>query len=68
MKKLILVLMAIVIAMTATPIVIFSNSIEPYILGVPLFVFWNLLWPTLLFVLTLIYTAAANKEEKNEGR
>ena len=66
MKKLILVLMVIVVAMTATPIVILSNRIEPYILGMPLFVFWNIFWPTLLFILALIYAPIANKED--EGR
>lgn len=60
-KKIILWLMIISLAMTATPIVILANKIRPFILGIPFFAFWNIFWPTMLFVLTIIYGRTVNE-------
>ena len=60
-KKLIIVLMGISLAMTATPIVILANKVRPFILGFPFFAFWNMFWPTVIFILAVLYANIANE-------
>lgn len=62
-QKVIFWLIVISLAMTATPIVILANRIRPFVLGMPFFAFWNMFWPAVMFILAVIYTNIANKND-----
>ncbi|MEI3607784.1 hypothetical protein SPD48_19040 [Pseudogracilibacillus sp. SE30717A] len=64
-KQIVILLIVISVCMTATPIVMLANNIRPFVLGLPFFFFWNIFWPTMLFILSIVYTRIANKEESN---
>ncbi|MBD1382024.1 hypothetical protein [Metabacillus arenae] len=55
-KKIVLLLIIFSLLMTATPIVILANKIQPFVLGIPFFAFWNIFWPFMLFVLVVVYS------------
>ncbi|WP_408011443.1 hypothetical protein ACJROX_14785 [Pseudalkalibacillus sp. A8] len=63
-KRIVIVLIVLSICMTASPIVMLANKVRPFALGVPFFFFWNLFWPTMLFILSIVYIKVA--EEKSE--
>lgn len=60
-QKVIFWLIVISLAMTATPIVILANKIQPFVLGMPFFAFWNIFWPTVIFILSVVYSNIADK-------
>ncbi|HLR51606.1 MAG TPA: hypothetical protein VK072_01860 [Candidatus Avamphibacillus sp.] len=61
-KRIVFVLILLSACMTASPIVMIANNVRPFVLGVPFFFFWNLFWPTMLFVLSVVYSKIANDE------
>lgn len=63
MSKIYLIGIIFSFAMTATPIVMVSNSITPFILGVPFFAFWNMFWPTMVFVFTVLHMKAIDSKK-----
>lgn len=62
-SKVIIGLMIFSLAMTATPIVILANKIRPFVMSMSFFAFWNIFWPFVLFLLSLIYLWV--KEQEN---
>jgi len=64
-KIIVFVLIVLSICMTASPIVMLANNVRPFVLGLPFFFFWSLFWPTMLFVLSVVYTKIANKEDND---
>lgn len=63
-KRIVVALIILSVCMTASPLVILANKIEPFTLGVPFFFFWNVFWPTMLFVLSILYTKIVDHESK----
>lgn len=68
-QRLLWLLMAIIVALTATPIVILANRITPAPLGVPFFLLWCSAVPLLLWVVMLIHSRVSPLEsgEENES-
>ena len=54
-KRTVLVIMVICIAMTATPLAFFGNKLEPLIFGIPYFFLWCMFWPTMVFFTQVLY-------------
>ena len=61
-KHTVILLLILSLCMTASPIVILANHIKPFVFGLPFFFFWNIFWPTIIFVLTIIYIRIKNNE------
>lgn len=52
-KKLVLYsLIVICFIFMETPLILVANTTEPFVLGLPFFLFWNLLW---WFITTLLF-------------
>lgn len=66
-QRVLWLLMVIVIAMTATPIVILANRITPSPLGVPFFLLWCGAVPLLLWVLMILHSRVASLEGESES-
>lgn len=62
MRKLSIIGIIVSFAMTGTPLVIMSNHVNPFILGIPFFAFWNIFWPTMVFVFTVMHMKSLEKE------
>jgi len=60
------VLMFVSIALTATPIIIFANRVEPTVFGMPFFLAWSIAGPFLAFVFAAIYTRIMNTSDADE--
>lgn len=55
-QRLLWLLMALVIAMTATPLVVLANRITPAPLGIPFFLLWCAAVPLSLWILMLVHS------------
>lgn len=50
-----------------TPLILLANKAEPFILGLPFFIFWNLFWWFILTVLFLVGYLTNWGSEGNEN-
>ncbi len=69
-KKLLYVLIILVFIVLETPLIMMANSSEPFVLGMPFFLFWNLLWwliGTVLFLIAYL-TNWGSKPMKEESK
>lgn len=60
-------LMLIAIAMTATPVVMLANRVDPVVFEMPFFLVWNIAGPLLAFVFAAIYTWIMNRRNVGES-
>ncbi|KMJ55466.1 DUF3311 domain-containing protein [Alkalihalophilus lindianensis] len=51
-KKVLYSLIILSFIVMETPLILLANTTEPFVLGMPFFLFWNLLW---WFVLTALF-------------
>lgn len=65
--KIAVALMLIAIAMTATPVVMLANRVEPTVFEMPFFLVWNIAGPLLAFVFAASYTRIMNKHNVGES-
>lgn len=55
------------ILLTASPILLLANYIEPRVFGMPFFLFWSMVPSFILTVLCIIYSAIANKLDESNS-
>ncbi|KAA9027773.1 DUF3311 domain-containing protein [Niallia endozanthoxylica] len=65
MKKLLLVLLSVIPAIGSLTVM---NRVEPYILGMPLVVFWSAIWLVITSVCLYISCIICEKQEEEESR
>ncbi|EZH66564.1 hypothetical protein DH09_11620 [Bacillaceae bacterium JMAK1] len=53
-RKIIIILIIGGLLMLQSPIILLANRIEPVILGLPFFIFWNFLWWAILTLVMYI--------------
>lgn len=56
-KRWIVISMVVFVLLTASPLAFLANKLEPLILGLPLFFWWCMFWPSMVFVAMVIYIA-----------
>lgn len=69
-KKLLYILVILVFLVLETPLIMMANTSEPFVLGMPFFLFWNLLWwfiGTALFLIAYL-TNWGSKPMKEESK
>jgi len=57
MKKWLYSMLILVFLILETPFILMANAAEPFVLGLPFFLFWNLLWwliGTILFFIAYL--------------